>query len=100
MTLHFAIAMQLVCNVASIFTNTGVPSKLGWGQLSEFHARSHAAAYAVEEWYWLHQSLACVHVMQVSHSKFTALQLHRHLHCTCIALALHCIALAYAFALA
>ena len=83
---HFAIAMQLVCNVASIFTNTGMPGKLSWGRLSKFRAWCHAATYAVEEWYWLHQQLAYVHVVQVSHSKRTALQLHSHLHCTCIAL--------------
>ena len=86
MSLHFAITMQLVCGVAGIFTNTGMPGKLGWGRLSEFRARTHAAAYAAEEWYWLHQQLAHVHVVQVSCSKLTALQLHRHLYCTCIVL--------------
>ena len=72
MSLHFAIAMQLV-GVASTFTNTGMPGKLGWGQLSESRAWTHAAAYAAEEWYWQYQQLARVHVVQVSHSNHTAL---------------------------
>ena len=55
MSLHFTIAMQLVCGVANIFTNTGVPSKCSLGRLSEFCAQTHAAAYAMEEWYQLHQ---------------------------------------------
>ena len=55
MSLHLAIAMQLVCGVTGIFTNTGMPGKLGWGQLSEFRVRYHAAAYAAEKWYCLHQ---------------------------------------------
>ena len=41
------IAMQLVCNVAGIFTSMGAPSKLGWAWLSEFRVWSRAAAYAV-----------------------------------------------------
>lgn len=55
MSLHLAIVMQLVCGVAGIFTDMGMLGKLGWCRVSEFHAWSHAAAYAVEEWYWLHQ---------------------------------------------
>ena len=52
--LHFAIAVQLVCGVAGIFTNTGVPGKLSSGQLSKFRAWAHVAANAAEEWYQLH----------------------------------------------
>ena len=86
MYLHFETAMQLVCGVAGIFTKTGMAGKLSWGQLSEFLVQIHAAAYAAEEWYQLHQQLARIHVVQVSHSRCTALPLHRHLHCICIAL--------------
>ena len=86
MSSYFVTAMQLVCGVAGIFIKTGVASKLSWGWLSEFHVGTHEAACVAEKWYWLHQQLAHVHVVQVSHSKRTALQLHRHLHFTCIAL--------------
>ena len=86
MNLHFETAMQLLCGVPGIFTKTGVAGKLSWGQLSKFCAWTHTAAYEAEEWYWLYQQLARVHIVQVSCSKHTALQLHMHLHCTCIAL--------------
>ena len=86
---HFAIAMQPVCNVAGIFTSTGVQGKLGCGQLSKFRVWSHAAVYSAEEWYRLRQYLAQIAVVQVPRSKHTALQLHRHLHCTCTALHYH-----------
>ena len=55
MSLHLTIAMQLICGVAGVFTDKGVPSKLSLGRLSKFHAQAHAAAYTAEEWYWLHQ---------------------------------------------
>ena len=55
MSLHFANVMQLVCGVAGLYTKMGVASKLSLGQLSEFRAPAHAAAYAVEEWYRLYQ---------------------------------------------
>ena len=86
MNLHFETAMQLLCGVPGIFTKTGVAGKLSWGQLSEFLVQTHAAAYAVEDWYRLHQQLARIHVVQVSHSRRIALQLIRYLHCTCIVL--------------
>ena len=55
MSLHFAIVMQLVCGVATIFTNMGMPGKLSSGRLSKFRVWTHATANAAEEWYWLHQ---------------------------------------------